>query len=185
MPVVRADEIRRTRDAEGNRKVIIEGSPERSSKSARENQNRAADRLSVDASLERRDLRRALEAKTEQLGRIRGQIRDIENESITLQVGSLPTEAGEARRAIESERQAFLALRTYEAKQRERLERLRAEERRILREILDVWASFQELEARVVEAFGGAPPWWRGDPECGECPTEKEAREQLLERSEE
>jgi len=67
-----------------------------------------------------------------------------------------------------------------QSRKTEALKDLKAEERKTLAVIVDLWKQFDEADAQVVEHYGGKEPaWWRRALRCPKCPSRYEAESAL------
>lgn len=130
--------------------------------------NEADDSFSVTSSNARRKLERDLNTKAEELVDVRGRVAAVSNAPIFGYGGDTASGAAVAMVA------------NLQSDKSEKLTKLRAEERRVLAGMAEVWKQFDDLSAGVKEHFNGTlPVWWRNDLRCSDCPTRAEVEASL------
>jgi hypothetical protein len=121
----------------------------------------STDDFSVRASRARTELERALNRDAASLEEIRKRIEDVQR----IEPQGDPNYVVTQQDIVDAKRRA--------AAQGE----LRDAERRTLVDIAELWRAFDELDAKVVERYGGkAPDWWRRALSCPKCPSKNEVQ---------
>jgi hypothetical protein len=128
----------------------------------------ADDGFSVKASRARTEIERTLNEDAARLKGIRETIEKVRNTEPQGDPNFLATQ------------QDFADLANFQNRKSETSRDLKAEERKNLASIVDQWKAFDELNARVVERYGGhEPDWWRSTLRCPICPSRYEAESAL------
>ena len=132
------------------------------------------DRMSIEASLRRREIERRLLGATERLRQKRAEI--DRTEQMKYEVARLPTpvELEERRRVEDLRRNAILGAEAFAAEKRRRLFHLRRDERAILHELGDHWRDFDRLRDEVRAYYGERPQRWMDRLRCPGCPSPQE-----------
>ena len=129
---------------------------------------RADDGFSVGASRARTEIERALNQDAAHLEEVRDKIERIRSIEPQGDPNFLATQ------------QDVTDLANFQSRKTETLQDLKTEERKALAAMVDRWKAFDELNAKVVEYYGGhEPDWWRNTVSCPKCPSRYEAESTL------
>lgn len=139
--------------------TMMAAPPEDESAAGSEKEGDEGSRLSVTASLKRRDIERRLQKVAKQLAAVRIEIEYVKG----VRIGGRP--------AVEPDAEFVADVADFQTSKKLTLEELQKKEREKLAEIRDLYGEFEALRAEVAKAHPeGNPPWWRDRVECNECP---------------
>lgn len=173
-PPAPADDVKMERGANGGLHISITGekppTPPTVPDDQPAEQGDAAERLSVQLSLKRKDIERKLNAAAGRVQETREEIRATQAQRVDAQIGTFGNEAA----ARDTMAWALRYTQQFEEQKRLNLDALRAKEREQLRALSALYAEWDDLRAAVRRLYGQPPAWWADTLNCPACPSPEE-----------